>query len=95
MTISLRLNKDEEKRLEQMKRSTGLTTTALVKKGLFDTQENQFTDKNMLIKFCKISTKFNLLECDIKNENYTEALNLIKEMEKELMNNGKSEDYKK
>ncbi len=82
MTISSRLDKDQEKKLEQMKESTGLTTTALIKKYLFGTQENQCINKNILVELCEVSTNVNLMKAAVKDENYSEAATHIEAIEK-------------
>lgn len=68
MRISIRLNDNEEEKLNDLQLQTGLSVTALVKKGLFDTNEGF---SNTIIKeLGSISTSVNLTKnaIDLEDE---------------------------
>ena len=60
--MSIRFTKDEEKRLQEMMKSTGLTKTALIKKCLFDSNADKCPTPNILKELGEISTGINMLK---------------------------------
>ena len=81
MTISLRLDENERKQLEQMKQSKGLSTTAVIKKCLFEPQGECQVNKNILVELGDVSTNVNLMKHAIENENFSEAAKHISTIE--------------
>lgn len=77
MRVSMRFNQNEEKQFNEMKQATGLSTTALIKKCVFDNNSGQYYSKNILADLGRISTSVNLAEQAIKDNNYTLALEQI------------------
>ena len=82
MTISLRLNENEQKKLEQMKQHTGLSATAIIKKCLFESQENCQVNKNIPMMLGRVSTKINLMKDSVRYEDFVSTMNYIGEIEK-------------
>lgn len=70
MTISMRLNETEYMKLNEMKRVTGLSTTALIKKSLFDNSRQQCSNKTILAEICRISTSINLAKQAVNDNNF-------------------------
>lgn len=61
--ISIRLSDEENMKFEEMKRQTGLSTTALIKKKLFkDNSGNNNINKEILIHIGELSTNVNVLK---------------------------------
>lgn len=85
MTISLRLNEKEERQLEEIKQATGLSTSTLFKKALFNNNENRYINKNMMIDLGEISTNINHLDKAIEYEDLETAAEKIKIIKKGLM----------
>ncbi|MBE7060268.1 MAG: hypothetical protein E7389_05550 [Ruminococcaceae bacterium] len=59
MRISIRLNEQEEEKIKDLQAKTGLSVTALVKKGLFDRNEG-FSSSIIIKELGDISTSVNL-----------------------------------
>ena len=84
MAIFIRLTNEEEMQLNELKKNTGLSTSALVKKGLFDNNDSRMTGKNILPELGRISTNVNLLKKAVKDEDLTTAIAQAKVIEKEV-----------
>ena len=77
MRISMRFNQYEEKQFNEMKQATGLSTTTLIKKCIFDNNSGQYYSKNIFADLGKLSTSVNLAEQAIKDNDNTLALEQI------------------
>ncbi len=86
MNISTRFNEKEQKKLEEMKEVTGLSASTLIKKALFDNNENRYVNRNMIIDLGAIFTSINKLENAVEYENFETAEENIKIIKEGLMN---------
>ncbi len=82
MAIFIRLTNEEEIKLNELKKNTGLSTTALVKKRLFDNDESHIVNKNILPELGRISTSVNLVRYAVENEDWTAVIEQTKVIEK-------------
>ncbi len=80
MRISIRLNDTEEEKLHKLQDKTGLSVTALVKKGLFDTNEN--LSKTIIKELGTISTSVNLAKYAIDRNDENRARYHLTSIEK-------------
>lgn len=85
MNISTRFNEKEQKKLEEMKEATGLSASTLIKKALFDNNENHYVNRNMIIDLGAIFTSINKLENAVEYENFETAEENIKIIKEGLM----------
>lgn len=85
MTISMRLSETECAKLNEMKQTTGLSTTALIKKCLFDNNGSQYCNKNILTALGRISTSVNLTKRAVNDNNLSLAKEQIDIIENGVM----------
>jgi hypothetical protein len=63
--ITIRLNDEEERKLNELQEQTGLSTTAIVKKCVFDNSEKRLINKNIIGVLGKVSTNVNLAKSSL------------------------------
>ena len=82
MKICIRLNENEQKMFKEMKQSTGLSNTTLIKKYLFGSSENKYQNQNIFAELGNISTNVNLARESIRAKDYSWAEKDIEEIAK-------------
>lgn len=84
--ISIRLSKYEEAKLEEMKQKTGLSTTALIKKKLFDeSTDNMNINKDILSTLGNMSTCINVTKRDFDQKEYDVIKTYLDKLETDVM----------
>lgn len=84
MAIFIRLTNEEEMKLNELKKDTGLSITALVKKRLFSNNDRRMISKNILPELGRISTSVNLLKNAVQNRDFALVIEQTKVIEKEV-----------
>lgn len=84
MIVTFRLTDDEKVKFDTLKQSTGLSTTELIKKRLFDNTENGMVSKNILGELGRISTSVNRAKLALNCDDYTSVQLYLDTIEREV-----------